>query len=157
MPAPTQQHIELLGPAVLPFERRGFDRDLQDGEAIHFIEHLYDATDDGKPENVFEVNPETIELDPETGRYLWVITETGMHIILESTENEASARRKVCHTNITGGQPALMGGELWFGTDEKVYINFKSGRYSVGSTEEQQEVAFNYFKFVGYVEVLIIE
>ena len=156
MPAPTEQHILILGPAVLPFERRNFDRDMQDGEAIHFIDHLYDATDDGKPEDVVEVNPDTIELDPETGRYLWVITEAGMHIILEATPNDASPRKNVCHSNITGGQAALQGGELWFGTDEKIYINYRSGRYGAMS-EEQEQIVFDSFIYVGYLEVIVIE
>ena len=156
MPAPTEQHKILLGPSVLAFERRGFDRDLQEGEAIHFVDHLYDATDDGKPENVVEVNPETIELDPETGRYLWVIIETGMHIILEATVNDASQRKKVCHSNITGGQAALQGGELWFGTDEKVYINYRSGRYGA-MTDEHMQTVVDYFIYVGYEQVIVIE
>jgi outer membrane protein assembly factor BamB len=155
MPAPTQQHIELLGPAALPFERRGFDRPMLDGEDIHFVDHLYDATEDGKPENVVEVNPETIELDPEAGRYLWVITVTGMHLILEETPNVASARKKVCHSNITGGQAALQGGELWFGTDEKVYINYRSGRYGA-MTEDHMQTVVDYFIFVGYEQVIVI-
>lgn len=156
MPAPTEQHIELLGPAALPFERQGFQREMLEGEDIHFVDHLYDATDDGKPENVVEVNPETIELDPETGRYLWVITETGMHIILEATPNDASPRKKVCHSNITGGQAALQGGELWFGTDEKVYINYRSGRYGA-MTDEHMQTVVDYFIYVGYVQVIVIE
>lgn len=156
MPAPTEQHILILGPSVLPFERRNFDRDMQDGEAIHFVDQLYDATDDGKPANVVEVNPDTIDLDPETGRYLWVITETGMHIILEATPNDASPRKKVCHSNITGGQAALQGGELWFGTDEKIYINYRSGRYGAMS-EQQEQIVFDYFIYVGYLEVIVIE
>lgn len=156
MPAPTEYHLTILGPSVLPFERRGFDRELQEGEAIPFFEYLYDATEDGKPEDVVEVNPDTIELDPESGRYLWVMRETGLHIILEATPNPEAPRKIVCHTNITGGERALIGGELWFGTDEKVYINFQSGRYSVGATEEQEQVALEYFQFVGYANVVVL-
>jgi hypothetical protein len=156
MPAPTEQHIQILGPSVLPFERQGFIRDMLDGEEIHFDGQLYDATDDGKPHDVVEVNPDTIELDPEAGRYLWVITEIGMHIILEATPNPASPRQKVCHSNITGGQPALQGGELWFGTDECVYINYRSGRYGA-VTEEQEQIVVDYFKFVGYDKVIVLK
>lgn len=156
MPAPTPEHIELLGPAVLPFERRGFDRDVLEGEDIHFIDDLYDATDDGKPENVIEVNPETIDVDPKTGRYLWVITATGMHIILEATPNPASQRQIVVHSNITGGKAALQGGELWFGTDGVVYINYRSGRYGA-MTEQQMQTVVEYFNYVQYEKVVVIE
>ena len=48
MPAPTEHHILILGPAVLPFERRNFDRDMQDGEEIHFVDHLYRIFSNGK-------------------------------------------------------------------------------------------------------------
>jgi hypothetical protein len=156
MPAPTEQHIQILGPSVLPFQRRGFNRDMLEGEDIHFDGQCYDATEDGKPHDVVEVNPDTIELDPEAGRYLWVITETGMHIILEATPNVASPRQKVCHSNITGGQPALQGGELWFGTDEKIYINFRSGRYGAESDEHMRTVV-EYFFFVGYIDVIVVD
>lgn len=156
MPKPTEEHIELLGPPALPFERQGFIREMLEGEDIHFEEHLYNATDDGKPENVVEVNPETIELDPETGRYLWVITTSGMHLILEDTPNPASPRQKVCHSNITGGQAALQGGELWFGTDEKIYINYRSGRYGA-LTEDHMQTVVAYFYYAGYEQVVVIE
>ena len=155
MPAPTAQHMETMGPAVLPFERRGFDRDVLQGEAIHFRDHHYDATDDGKPPNVVEVNPDTIELDPETGRYLWIIDSMGMKLILEATPNPAAERQIVCHSNLTGGERALQGGELWFGTDEKIYINFRSGRYGA-ITEEQEQTVIEYFKFVGYEEIMVV-
>jgi hypothetical protein len=156
MPVPTELHIQILGPSVLPFERQGFIREMLDGEEIHFEGQCYDAIDDGKPNDVVEVNPDTIELDPETGRYLWVITEIGMHIILEDTPNPASPRKKVCHSNITGGNPALQGGELWFGTDECVYINYRSGRYGA-VTDEQEKYVVEYFKYVGYPNVVIVK
>lgn len=156
MPVPTEHHIKLLGPAALPFERQGFQREILEGEDIHFVDHLYDATNDGKPDNVFEVNPATINFSLEQGRYLWVITEEGLFMILEATSNPFSRRQKVCHSNITGGKAALQGGELWFGTDKKIYINYRSGRYGA-VTEAQERTVLEYFHFVGYKEVIVIQ
>lgn len=156
MPIPTDDHIILLGPPVLPFERQGFIREILDGEDILFNDRHYNATEDGKPDDVIEVNPETIDLDPMYGRYLWIITERGLHIILEQTPNPDSARGIVCHSNLTGGQSALQGGELWFGTDNKIYINYRSGRYGAES-EEQQAGVIEYFKYVGYNEIVVID
>jgi hypothetical protein len=33
------------------------------------------------------------------------------------------------HTNLTGGQPAYVGGELWFGTEEALFVSGGSRRY----------------------------
>jgi hypothetical protein len=156
MPIPTTQLLDLLGPAVLPFERRGFDRDILEGEDVNYAERLYDATDDGLPEQAVCVPPKSILENPKYGRYLWVITANGMHIILEATPNPNAARKVVCHSNITGGAPALQGGELWFGTDNKVYINYRSGRYGA-INEAQMEAVVAYFGYVGYEEVVVVD
>ena len=155
MPAPTPELTNIMGPEILPFERRGFDRDVLNGEDVLFID-CYDATDNGKPENVILVNPDQIEITPKIGRYLWVIDRSGLKIILEATPNPNAERKIVCHTNITGGLPALQGGELWFGANGIIYINFRSGRY--GATKKDQELAvLEYFNLVGYKQVKEVE
>ena len=70
-------------------------------------------------------------------------------MMLDATPNPAAERGNVCHTNITGGMPALQGGELWFGEDGNVYINNASGRYGANSIL-QEEAVIEYFNLLGY-------
>lgn len=152
MPPPTKEHIENLGHEVHPFERTFFGRSLLPGEAIIFANDIFNATEDGRPDNAILVTKEFILQDPSKDRYLWVIDAKGLWIILESTPNLNSERGYVCHTNITGGEDALQGGELWFGEDNTVYINPKSGRY--GNPSINQWIAvIEYFNYVGYSKV----
>jgi hypothetical protein len=152
MPPPTKDHIENLGPDVFPFERISFSRKLLSGESIVFHNEMFDATEDSRPENAVIVNEESREKNPQIGRYLWVIDRKGLKIILESTSNPNSERGCVCHTNITGGNKALQGGELWFGDNDTVYINPRSGRY--GNPSVNQWIAVGeYFRYVGYSKV----
>lgn len=61
-------------------------------------------------------------------RYLWVIDGRGICYLLEEPLPElANALPK--HTNLTGGGPACLGGELWFETDSSMWISGGSGRY----------------------------
>lgn len=141
--------IAALGPAVAPFERDEFNKKLKPGETHRFDEHVYDATEGGKPDQIIEVTTDSIRLNPKHGCYLWIIDEGGLRLLLEATPNPHTERQCVCHTNITGGANALQGGELWFGVDDRVHINFKSGRYGA-KTMIQSEAVLTYFRFVGY-------
>lgn len=157
MPAPTDEQIKELGPEILPFERNPEGlRSIVDGEAILFKDNLYDATENRKPDNVILVNPDEIENNPSYGRYLWIIDKKGLWLILEATPNpESKIRGCVCHTNIAGGAKALQGGELWFGKDDTIYFNFKSGRY--GHPSNNQSIAiFKYIYSVGYKNIKMI-
>ena len=62
-------------------------------------------------------------------KYLWVIIGEHVRFALEATP-AASERGCICHTNITGGEDAIIGGELWFlknARDEfELHINFGS-------------------------------
>lgn len=79
-----------------------------------------------------------------------------MYLILESTPNPYAARLVMCHINITGGKAALQGGELWFGTDGVIYINYKSGRYGA-MTDEHRQTVVEYFNYVKYERVVVME
>ncbi len=125
----SHEWMERLGPAVFPFERSQFKREIGEGEDIIFVDDIVLVA------NQSSVNPVILSVSiirqdrPIVGKYLWIIDEHGLKIILESTPNPYADRRIVCHTNITGGASALQGGELWFGDDNKIYLNYKSGRY----------------------------
>jgi hypothetical protein len=147
-----------MGPAVSPFERaikagiKPVDTIPGPGERILFTGAIYDATDNPIPPDVIRVTRESINTNPRYGRYLWIINEDGLWLILEATPNPAAKRKMVCHTNITGGGKALQGGELWFGHDGKLYFNFRSGRY--GGSEQNQFIAIaTYFKYMGYTDI----
>lgn len=160
MPLPSDDQIARMGHLRAPFEHSSFgNRKVMPGEDILFSEYIIDLSDGIIPYDrvVFE-NREMIleEALPKISqtRYLWIIDESGLKIILESIENPHSERGKMVHTNITGGAKALQGGELWFGTDGRVYLNYKSGRYGA-YTPLQREAILEYFRDLGFDVVQI--
>lgn len=156
MPLPTKLQIENLGPNVMPFERRANSQSkIQEGESITelFQNAVYDATEDSLPSNV--ILSEKLDIlngNANKAKYLWIIDESGLRIIPEQTVNPHAGRKVVCHTNLTGGELALQGGELWFDTQGYVYINNNSGRYGA-STFKHREAILDYFRFVGYENI----
>jgi hypothetical protein len=155
MPPPTQNHIDEMGPEVYPFERKNFSNQLQPGEDIIFSELIFDATEGGIPTNAIIVNRDSIDQNPSYGRYLWIIDKRGLWILLETTENFKASRGHVCHTNITGGKQALQGGELWFEGENKISINFYSGRYG-GTTTNHWIAVVKYFKSLNYIVNVVL-
>ena len=61
-------------------------------------------------------------------RYLWVINDDGIPFILETLIDDLNGE-KPKHTNLTGGRPAYVGGELWFETCARIFVSGGSGRY----------------------------
>ena len=157
MPLPNKLQIENLGPNVMPFERRAnLQFKVQEGEALTeiFQTVVYDATEDSLPSNVILADKLSIlNGGADDAKYLWIIDENGLKIIPEQTANPFAGRKVVCHTNLTGGQLALQGGELWFDAEGHVYLNNKSGRYGA-TTLKHREAVLDYFQFVGYKNVL---
>ena len=156
MPLPTEIQIENLGPNVMPFERRAnLQFKVQEGEALTelFQAAVYDATENGLPSNVKLADKlDILNGKADDAKYLWIINESGLKIIPEQTSNPFAGRKVVCHTNLTGGQLALQGGESWFDAEEHVYVNNKSGRYGA-TTLKHREAVLDYFQFVGYKNV----
>lgn len=147
----TEEQIDKLGPEILPFERRerGFKGIIKEGEAIPFDDFIHNVTVSGPPKDIFIVLfVDILNNSPLSGKYLWIIDKAGFKILLEATPNAEAERRMICHTNITGGMPALQGGELWFGDDGRVYINNKSGRYGAHTTV-QEDAVIAYFVSLG--------
>lgn len=86
------------------------------------------------------------------GCHLWIIDPNGLPYILETTAvSPPLASGRVKHTNLTGGQPASCGGELWFDTPQaqRLYVNGCSGRYGP-QTPQQLEDALSVFRDFGY-------
>lgn len=177
MPALTEEHIALLGPPVLPFERSNkppFDIDdlRSKGEAHNdeFQYAIHNGIDNGLPTPYLEV---TIEERDEKrileGRkfkekcYLWVIDTTSVKIILERTPNVlrgAAVRPSkgiVCHTNITACEPALAGGEMYFCEDGNIYINFASDRYGYRGSDERKKRVIEVLEYMQYKNIKILK
>lgn len=169
MPALNQEEKALFGSSISPFERSIKSEEkkiLRDGESSNreFQDFIHDAIEDGKPDyNYVEVTDEEIELYIKpTGRYkekcfLWIIDEISIKILREKTRNVLRTfdPECVCHTNLTGGEKAFAGGELFFGEDGNIYINPFSDRY--GNLNSQQwETVLSYFKRVGYDNLIDI-
>lgn len=134
-----------LGPITNPFGRTPVVRKLLIGEDIVYLS--FNASNGGVPSGVVFYNNTLNNIKEST--YLWVIDKQGeILILLEQTINEKSPRGHICHTNITGGEPAYQGGEMWFIDNTTIVINQKSGRY--GGTEEQMKYIIKYFELSGY-------
>ena len=134
----------------MPHERINFVRKLQEGETIPFAAALFTIGSGTLPDNCLLTNPALIQGGRlQVGRYLWIVDEEGLKLILEQTPNPTAERGIVCHTNITGGKPAFQGGELWFGIDNVLYINFKSGRYGA-ITPEHELAVLDYFRSLSF-------
>jgi len=145
----SEEQAKALGSAVLPFERMGFENLVLDFEDTLFLDQIHNVTVKGKPVDIVVVPVDTAKKWLIEGKYLWLIDGEGLKILLEITPNPESKRGVVCHTNITGGQPALHGGELWFGDDSRVYLNNKSGRYG-NPTKQQRQAVLDYFRSLGF-------
>ncbi len=73
--------------------------------------------------------PPPSRTEPGANCYLWVIDMNGIPYIREAPISSI-AGKKPKHTNITGGGPAYLGGELWFESDSRLWVSGGSGRYS---------------------------
>jgi hypothetical protein len=80
--------------------------------------------------------PNTDSNTPEA-RHLWVIRPDDFPVALEGCSwGKALQSGKIKHSNLTGGNPAHSGGEIWFVGDDKVVLNAASGRYGADSDGE---------------------
>ena len=81
-------------------------------------------------------------------RYLWVINNAGIPFINEIPIPTLDSRLPK-HTNLTGGEPAYAGGELWFAAADTLFVSGGSGRYPP-IHEQQLEEAVRVFEAYGY-------
>lgn len=142
-------------------------RQLESGEGKVYPH--YDASENDYPDDlVFATSLNEIkeEKDLESQKrygeikvrrkYLWVINDGQLLMAWEGTVAD-NPRGFVCHTNITGGKDAIIGGELWFlssGDGEfDIYLNFDSGRYKTVDADTQHPLAYELFECVGYRKI----
>ena len=86
-------------------------------------------------------------LSDKTTTYLWVIDARGVPYILEFRIARIGAMPK--HTNLTGGNKAYLGGEMWFESNTALCISGGSGRYPPQNAA-QLEDAVKVFESFGY-------
>jgi len=101
-----------------------------------------------------QMQPSSVPGRPD-GRHLWVIDAESVPVILETAQAVKPpplANGVAKHTNLTGGDPACCGGEVW--RDEvhstRLYVNGGSGRYPAKSAR-QLEDAVDVFRSFGYI------
>lgn len=83
----------------------------------------------------------------DPGCYLWVVIPTRIPFIFErETVIPPLQSGAVKHSNLTGGQPASCGGEVWFdpADEDQIYVNGCSGRYGPKSSDELDDVVAVY-------------
>lgn len=167
----TPEEKTQLPPLVVPFGRSDKPNDAKvlkagESEFEEFSHVIHTAEFDGEPENVIYVSEEEIENKLKvSGRfeekcYLWVIDDSMIRIVREKTRNikRTYDSEYVCHTNLTGGKLARIGGEMFFANDGRVFINPFSDRYGgvKNISNKQWEATKKYFKDVGYKNLIDI-
>ena len=151
MSKPTGLLLQRLRPDVLPFERYNSKnpetpRSVLVGEALTFPDKILPIIGTANNNLVIFSGDES---DRSSSMYLWIIDENGLRILLESTPNLQAARGIVCHSNITGGEPALQGGEVWFLSEDSILLNFRSGRYGADTPDHEEAVEL-YWSELGF-------
>jgi hypothetical protein len=134
---------------IEPFERASSKpigvRILKDGETEYDVceEFIHIVEYNGDPPKIIRLTVNEIELlkkDPIGFRstdmkkekcFLWIITDDSLKIAKEKIRNIKRTHMPdfICHTNLSGAKRAYIGGEIFFGEDGFVYINYFSDRY----------------------------
>lgn len=84
-----------------------------------------------RPSPIYDVqlgSPPTFRGDQGSNRYLWIIDSQGIPYIIERPVSDIGDFDPK-HTNLTGGEAAYLGGELWFSDSSHLFVSGGSGRY----------------------------
>lgn len=87
--------------------------------------------------------------DRGSNRYLWVIDTRGIPYLIERPMS-VLGRNYPKHTNLTGGGPAYIGGELWFADTTSMFVSGGSGRFPPLG-EDQLSAAVEVFESFSYL------
>ena len=85
--------------------------------------------------------------DVGVNTYIWVIDDEGIRYVIEQSIDGRPNPPK--HTNLTGGEEAYVGGELWFSSDTSIYLSGGSGRYPPRNELELEDIV-RVFESYGY-------
>lgn len=162
---------------IEPFERaskKSSDRRvLKDGEKEYDVceEFVHIVEYNGDPPRIVRLTTSEIEElknDPISFRetetkkekcFLWIINEECLKIAREKLRNIKRTHLPdfICHTNLSGAQKAYIGGEIFFGEDENIYVNFFSDRYGGFDTPpELWKASKEVFVELGYKKLIDI-
>ena len=93
--------------------------------------------------------PPAFTNDPASrNRYLWVIDQRGIPYIIDDRLAVIGSNPPK-HTNLTGGGAAYLGGEMWFTSEEALFVSGGSGRYPPTDSRQLEE-AVQVFESLGY-------
>lgn len=123
-----------------------------------FADYIHNAKNNGTPKHptdlriiddnlLDEIKKRTYEKEIKRKYcYIWVINKDEIiEILWEGQFNpEDTLYNEVKHTNITGGEEAFHGGELFFGKNNVIYINNSSDRY--GDARDYWPIVIEHFK-----------
>jgi hypothetical protein len=90
--------------------------------------------------------------EPKENTYIWLIIDSEIRFTLEEGPLGPRFRvkdDKVKHTNLSGGNDAHCGGEMWFISDSEIWITGGSGRYPPSGAAELESIA-EVFRSFGY-------
>lgn len=83
-------------------------------------------------------------------KYIWVVMENDIPYIMEyGAKAFKLSGKRFTHTNLTGGQAAHCGGEIWFADSCSFWMSGGSGRYRPRSAEELEQISLA-FENLGY-------
>jgi len=86
----------------------------------------------------------------DSAKYLWLVTHEDVLGALEfGVSGNATTRRRLAHTNLSGGQDAHAGGEMWFRGHSSIWMTGGSGRYPP-TTATELEATVAAFTEAGY-------
>ncbi|MEE9614130.1 MAG: hypothetical protein V3W31_04125 [Thermodesulfobacteriota bacterium] len=90
------------------------------------------------------------ERNSDRAKFIWVIQKDSSPRILEkSGKVEFLESKRATHTNLTGGKKAYCGGEIWFQSEDTIYISGASGRYPPRDSQELEDIC-DAFRRLGY-------
>jgi hypothetical protein len=168
--------IEIIGnrwQPIPPFGRasaKTIQEHLKDGESEYEVcsDFVHVVENNGKPPKFVELTRAEIEelkTDFNSFRanrdlyrskcFLWVI-DNQLKIAREEITNvkRSSDPKYICHTNLTSAGEAYVAGEVLFGEDGFVYVNYFSDRYGGrGTPEDLWKAAKNVFVALGYTNL----
>ena len=88
----------------------------------------------------------SVELGSNT--YIWVIYGSGIPYVIE-VPMPILGNKEPKHTNLTGGERAYVGGQLWFHSEYCMYVSGGSGRFPP-LNEAQLEAVVDVFESFSY-------
>lgn len=128
-------------------ENQKYDDELKEFENLQFLGNapFEDA--------VVDTPPVTGGTPFGTNTYLWAIRAVDIPIISKiGEEGQKTTRKRASHTNLTGGDEAHSGGELWFEAKDTFWFSGGSSRYQPRNPSELEAIE-GVFTELGYKEI----